>query len=214
MTCLVRMSFLPQYIKWVFLLFGFLGFRHACILLRFPFLLIGNQAVMRKKIQEKIPLSMPLFDISVTPLSFLFILTSENLIAILNKAMGMDMIPRLDQRQNLNFNCLMYANDLILVSKATRKIDRNCNLYLSIYSKLTGQHPNYSKSVVLFPSWVSKWFVKSIFSILNFRIGSFPFTYVGVMITPKRIKISPIKPMVSHISNITNVWNHSNFSKA
>lgn len=108
----------------------------------------------------------------------------------------------------------MYANDLILASKATRKIDRNCNLYLSIYSKLTGQHPNYSKSIVLFPSWVSKWFVKSIFSILNFRIGSFPFTYVGVMITPKRIKISPIKPMVSHISNITNVWNHSNFSKA
>lgn len=41
---------------------------------------------------------MPLFDISVTPLSFFFILTSENLIASLNKAMGMDMIPRLDQR--------------------------------------------------------------------------------------------------------------------
>lgn len=51
-------------------------------------------------------------------------------------------------------------------------------------------------------------------SILNFKIGNFPFTYLGIMISPKRLSLNLFRPMVSYISNTIAVWNHNSISKA
>lgn len=50
------------------------------------------------------------------PLSpYLFVLTSQILTITLNKAIDMSLIPYFDSRLTLNFNHLVYADDLILV---------------------------------------------------------------------------------------------------
>lgn len=88
------------------------------------------------------------------------------------------MIKGFDTILSLNFNHLMYADDLLLVTKSNRKVAQNCKLCLSIYSRLTGRKPNFPKSAVYFPSCLNKKVCKSISSILNFKIGNFTFTYL------------------------------------
>lgn len=56
--------------------------------------------------------------------------------------------------------------------------------------------------------------MKNFSSILNFKIGNFPFTYLGIMISPKRLSLNLFRPMVSYISNTIAVWNHNSISKA
>ena len=70
-----------------------------------------------------------------------FIIVSHNLFAILNHAMTLDMIVGCDPRLRYNFNHLIYADDLILVSKATKRVGGNIKVCLSVYSNLTGQNP-------------------------------------------------------------------------
>lgn len=60
------------------------------------------------------------------------------------------MILGIDNRLSTNFNHLMYADDLIIFSNATRTIARNINLCLGIYYRLTHQRPNNCKSAIYF----------------------------------------------------------------
>lgn len=113
---------------------------------------------------------------------YLFILIFQNLISILNKAMDVNMILQRDSRLSLNCNHLMCADDLILVIKATRRVTWNCNLCLSIYARLTAQNPNFAKYSIYYPSWINKKPSNSIASILRFKVASFHFNYLGVLI--------------------------------
>lgn len=128
--------------------------------------------------------------------------------------MAMDMIPGCDSRLSLNFNHLMHANDLILVTKASRLVARNCSLCLSIYAHLTSQFSTSAKLAVYFPSWINWKLAKSISSIMNFKIGSFPLTYLRVLIAPRRIKSSQFQPLLNRISHNTAFWNNSFLSRA
>lgn len=65
----------------------------------------------------------------------------------------------------------MYADDLVLITQATRRVARNVNLCLSIYSFLTGQNPNLNKSSVYFPKWLNGKLGRGISKILGFSIG-------------------------------------------
>lgn len=71
--------------------------------------------------------------------SYLFILVSQILTALLNDNLTKNLIPGFNPYLNYNFNQLMYANDLILITLASRKAARNINICLSIYSNLSGQ---------------------------------------------------------------------------
>ena len=74
---------------------------------------------------------------------------------------------------------LLYKATSIDMTKVYRKVARNCNLCLFVYSKLTCQNPNSSKSAIYFPSWFNRKLAKSVASIMNLKIGNFPFTYLG-----------------------------------
>ncbi|XP_039118053.1 uncharacterized protein LOC120253920 [Dioscorea cayenensis subsp. rotundata] len=87
----------------------------------------------------------------ISPL--LFILVSQNLSAILNRALQLDMIHGFNQNLSKNFNHLLFADDLILITKATRRNARNCLLCLNVYQNLTGQKQNLSKSALYVRSW-------------------------------------------------------------
>ncbi|XP_039138822.1 uncharacterized protein LOC120276159 [Dioscorea cayenensis subsp. rotundata] len=146
--------------------------------------------------------------------SFLFIIVSQNLTSILNHAQNLGMIPGFCNLLKYNFNHLMYADDLILITHASRRIARNINLCLSIYSNISGQCPNVNKSAVFFPSWFNSRVTKSISSILNFNIASFPLTYLGVFVSPKRLAKQVFNSMVIKITRQCSRWNQSFLSPA
>lgn len=87
------------------------------------------------------------------PLSpYLFLLISQNLSAMLNHALYQNWIPGFDGRLNVNFNHLMFTDDLIIVTRASRSAARACRVCLDTYRDLTGQMPNANKSNIYFPS--------------------------------------------------------------
>lgn len=75
---------------------------------------------------------------------------------MLNKAKDLNLILGFCKDLNYDFNHLMYADDLILVTSATRRAARNIQLCMSIYYSLSGQKPNNAKSEIFFPVWLNK----------------------------------------------------------
>ncbi|XP_039120341.1 uncharacterized protein LOC120256728 [Dioscorea cayenensis subsp. rotundata] len=132
--------------------------------------------------------------------SYLFILVSQTLTHMLNISFSINMIHGFNPNLSNNFNHLMYADDLILITQGSRKAARSVNLCLDLYSKLTSQCPNLSKSHIYFPSWYNKHVSNRICSILNLKAASIPFKYLGVLISPKRIASSAFMHIVDKIS--------------
>lgn len=108
----------------------------------------------------------------------------------------------------------MYADDLILVTTASRKVARFVKLCLQIYGQLTGQVANSAKSEVFFPSWANGRVMRSICAILSFQQGSFPFTYLGVLISPRRLAQTCFRGMVEKVERSIATWHKSNISRA
>lgn len=184
LATLLRMDFPLKWISWAkaYLLFA-----------RFSFLVNGipsSWTMSSRGIKQGDPLS-----------PYLFVLTSQILTMILNKAMDLCLITGFVSRLILNFNHLIYADDLILVTKANRQFAMNCHLCLFLYARLTVQCPNPLKSTVYYPSLLNKRIVSHIISILCFKCGTFPFTYMGVMIAPKRLKINQFQHLVLRVAN-------------
>lgn len=115
--------------------------------------------------------------------SYLFILVSQNLTTLLNFALRNQMIPGFNPNLRHNFNHLMYADGLILISHDSRKVARNIKLCFSIFENLTSQCANNSKSEIFFPSHFNCRLKKSICDILDFKVGSFPFIYIKILIS-------------------------------
>lgn len=108
----------------------------------------------------------------------------------------------------------MYANDLILITQASRKIAHNIKLYFSIYERLSWQCANNSKSKIFFLDRFNKRLGRSICNILNFKSSSFPFTYLGILISHKRMFISHFNAMVERFERVTSNWRHSHIPSA
>ncbi|XP_039128871.1 uncharacterized protein LOC120265002 [Dioscorea cayenensis subsp. rotundata] len=108
----------------------------------------------------------------------------------------------------------MYADDLVLVTRASRSAARNIIICLELFGHFSGLHLNKSKSAIYFPSWFNKRVQTSICSILNISSAQFPFKYLGVLISPKRLAASVFDSMVDKIQSSCCCWKHSNLSKA
>lgn len=116
---------------------------------------------------------------------------------MLNHALKQNWIPVSDAKQSVNFNHLMFTDDLLIVILASRSATKVCKLCLEIYKDLTSQMGNMNKSNVYFPSWVNSRVCKAIMEILEIKIGVFPFKYLGCMIGPKRISKNYFQPLVN-----------------
>lgn len=57
---------------------------------------------------------------------FPFLLVSQNLIAILNQALNIRMIPIFYYRLIFGFNHHMFTNDFIIITKDSRAVAKNC----------------------------------------------------------------------------------------
>lgn len=105
----------------------------------------------------------------------------------LNHALNQNWIPGFDVLLNVNFNHLLFADDLIIITRVSWAAARACKLVLEMYRDLIGQMPNVNKTNVYFPSWVNKKVDGAIMKILGMQVGAFPFKYLGCLISPKKI---------------------------
>lgn len=133
---------------------------------------------------------------------------------MLNHGLNNRLIPRFNSNLTHDFNHLMYADDLILVTSATRKAAWNINLCLAKYTYLFGQLPNFAKSQIFFPSWCNKYILNRICSILNLTPASYPFKYMGILISHRKIATNSFKPMVDKIHCTCNRWSNCSLSIA
>ncbi|XP_039119691.1 uncharacterized protein LOC120255989 [Dioscorea cayenensis subsp. rotundata] len=149
------------------------------------------------------------------PLSpYIFILVAQNLTTILNHARFLGLIPGFSNSLTYNFNHLMYADDLILISSVTRRAARNIVFCLNLYAHLAGQVPNQMKSEVFFPHWFNKRVSNRICNILNVKHGKTPFLYLGVLISPKRLALAQFDSMVTRLNRAVDNWGKVKLSKA
>lgn len=121
---------------------------------------------------------------------YLFLIVAQNLSTVLNFALAQNWIPGFDVRLYKNFNYLMFADDLILITRVSCKVARACKLGISIYRNLIGQLPKVNRSTIHFPSWFNRRMCKSISNILGIRVGSYHFKYLSCLISPKKLNIS------------------------
>lgn len=197
LATLYLMNFPSKWISWI----------RACISSALFSLLINKQPTSWIKSSRGLRQGDPLS-------SYLFILVAQNLLAILNFAMQNQMIPGFNPLLRNNFNHLIYADNLILITQATRKFARNINLCFSIYERLTGQLSNKSKSSIYFPSSFNCRLKNNICSILGFNSATFPLTYLGMTISPKRLAISNFTSLLAKVENTLSIQKLSRISMA
>lgn len=198
LATLTKMKFSTLWISWI----------HSCISTPSCFFLINGQPSRFMKTSRGVRQGGPLS-------SYLFILVSHNLIDILNHALGMmNTIPGFNQGLTHNFNHLMYAGDLVLITKVSRSVARNIKFCLDIYSNLTGQKPNHTKSTIFFPKWFNSNLTRSICRTLEFCIGYYPFSYLVVSISPNRLLVSHFSPLISRLQRLTSFWNQLHITYA
>lgn len=108
----------------------------------------------------------------------------------------------------------MFADDLIIVSRASRSVARACKLCLNIYTDLTSQTPNVNKSAIHFPTWANKKLCRTISDFLGMKMGCFPFKYLGAFIGPKRVNVNCFQNLVSRDHNCIKAWSYNQLSLA
>ena len=98
--------------------------------------------------------------------------------SILNHAMPPNMIPELGSCLSYNFNHRMYVDDLIIITRASRKFAHTCRFCLDLNSKLMGKQLICTNQLYTFLSWLNHRLSRSIR-----HIHGFPCTYLGVSVS-------------------------------
>lgn len=131
---------------------------------------------------------------------------------MLNYALQINMIPGFMNSLHNNFNHLMYVDDIILIIEASRKSARNIKKCLNFYGLITGQRVNNAKSEIIFLTRFNKHLSNRIAKILEYKIGSFPFRYLGILISLRRLALSCFTSMVDKIEKSISFWKKSRLS--
>ncbi|WOL07716.1 hypothetical protein Cni_G16463 [Canna indica] len=120
------------------------------------------------------------------PLSpFLYIIVAQTLTLLINKAVNDNLFTPLRINNTLAISHLMFADDILLAFKAD---DTSINSFKTIfghYAQLTGQKVNFQKSAVFFPKYTPPTIKNNICTKLGIHEGSFPFKYLGAVISPR-----------------------------
>lgn len=108
----------------------------------------------------------------------------------------------------------MFADNLILITKVSRKSSRICLFCLDLYKEIIGQKTNHSKSALYLPSQCNKSLVILISRFLNIWLDKFLFLYLDVPIPPKKLSVSNCRSLLDKVAIAVNSWNHSTLSLA
>ncbi|XP_057790850.1 uncharacterized protein LOC131007957 [Salvia miltiorrhiza] len=150
------------------------------------------------------------------PLSpILFALAEDVLSRIFLDAANRGLITGMRFSRYLSFpSHLLYADDVLLFCQASK---RNCIMIdsiLQLYATVSGQYCNKHKSTLYFGKGVSPGRRSRLQRVLDFNIGSMPFTYLGVPIFSGRPSSAKLRPIYDRILAHFPRWQGGQLSMA
>ena len=134
------------------------------------------------------------------PLSpLLFVLAADLLQSIVNKACegGILRLP-LPNNCGPDFPIIQYADDTILIMEACPRQLFFLKAMLNSFADSTGLHVNYHKSNI-YPINVTDQKMEILANTFHCKIGSLPFTYLGLPLGIQRPKLGAFLPLIQKI---------------
>ena len=134
------------------------------------------------------------------PLSpLLFVLAADLLQSIVNKACegGILRLP-LPNNCGPDFPIIQYADDTILIMEACPRQLFFLKAMLNSFAESTGLHVNYHKSNI-YPINVTDQKMEILANTFHCKIGSMPFTYLGLPLGLQRPTLGPFLPLIQKI---------------
>lgn len=177
-----QMGFPTKWLNWVRMVFD--SASSSILLNTVP----GNFFKCRRGVRQGDPLS---------PL--LFVLGAELLQAILNRAMIIGLLtkPIIDQGGG-DFPVVQYADDTLVFLKASQRELFCLKALLNTFAQDTGLKINYHKSNI-YPLNVPEENIENFSLLLGCKVGTMPFTYLGLPMGSTRPRVVDMAPLVDRV---------------
>ncbi|XP_048489728.1 uncharacterized protein LOC125491683 [Beta vulgaris subsp. vulgaris] len=147
----------------------------------------------------------------ISPL--LFVLVMEYFSRILQKVGKKENFGFHHRCKELRLNHLIFADDLMLFCKGDIQSVTLMVRALKAFSDAAGLQANQMKSAIYFGN-VQEEIRSRILQVTGFQSGSFPFRYLGVPITSKRISISDCDVLIDRMLKRILCWSSRHLSYA
>jgi len=144
------------------------------------------------------------------PLSpLLFVLAAELLQFIVNRAATMGLLSNpLHPTSAHDFPVVQYADDTILIMKASQQELFCLKGILHSFSESTGLKVNHSKSCLI-PINIHQEKAEQLAAVFGCQLGSMPFTYLGLPMGTTKPKVEDYAPLISKVErrlSATSYW--------
>lgn len=147
------------------------------------------------------------------PLSpLLFILVTDVLSQMINQAFDRGFLQDLNLKGNLNsLRSLQFADDTLIISKATSKDISTIKIILYLFEKVSGLSVNYAKSNLFYMGKIAGK-GERMASLLNCQIGKLPFVYLGLPFAYGKLSKKDWDPLVAKLQKRLSSWNARSLS--
>jgi hypothetical protein len=109
--------------------------------------------------------------------------------------------------------CLQYANDTIVCIKNNDEVARNMKLLLYLFEVMSGLKINFTKSDAILINRDDDRRIQ-LADLFNCKIGSFPIKYLGVPVSPCRLRLKDWRPLEEKGEKTLAVWKGGTMSSA
>jgi hypothetical protein len=107
----------------------------------------------------------------------------------------------------------MYANDAVIFLKPTTRDADNLKRILANFGEVTGLQTNLRKMSVT-PISCDSFDLDAVLANLLLTRASFPIKYLGLPLTPRRLKKIDFQPLVDKAAGKLSTWNGRNLTQA
>jgi hypothetical protein len=108
---------------------------------------------------------------------------------------------------------LQYADDTIIFLKHDFEGAMHMKLLLYLFEMLASLKINFNKTEILMINDEGSW-GQSYAEMFNYQVGLFPIKYLGVPVSPSRLKVSDWLPLIDKSHKRLDVWKGGNLSIA
>lgn len=134
----------------------------------------------------------------------LFLIVGEGLSSLMTRPVDCEYFSGIDVDQSCNFSHLQYVDDTLHVDKASFDNLWALKAILRGFEMVSGLKVNFHKSI--YGLNVSVYFLSAASSFLCCKVGSLPFTYLGLPIGENHRKVSGWQPVVDLLRRRLARW--------
>lgn len=140
------------------------------------------------------------------PLSpYLFCIIMEHFSTLLNECALNGLIPTPFNKRNLHVSHLLFADDVLIYSKASILVVGNLKMFLADFGRFSRLVVNGRKSSILFSNCDEN-LKESVSSVVQFGKMTLPAIYLGLPLITSRLRVSDCMPIVEKIWRRLSGW--------